>query len=189
MKPEIEEALQWMENYQDNYTEGLGERLRWELERLNREVAEHKSNIKHLEGELDKMIKDYNESQAQVVACEIRCSKLREEYHQWIKMLENAPHESFEVIRERALSSHYLKPIVEVWKVKLEASEKAVTDLEASISAQDTILTDQINEARAGWKLWKERALRCEESRMRLIKGTGNMYDGMPNNWDTEEKP
>lgn len=48
----------------------------------------------------------------------------------WMEMLERAPGEAHETIRERALSSHYLQPIVGGWKNRVEELESRLRELE-----------------------------------------------------------
>lgn len=52
---------------------------------------------------------------------------------EWKKMLEAAPGEAAEVIRERCLSSQYLQPIVAVWKSKLSEKDDLIRELVSAL--------------------------------------------------------
>jgi len=53
-----------------------------------------------------------------------------ERVNRWIELLENAPGEAKETIRERTLSTHYLQPIVGSWRRKVEELEEKIKELE-----------------------------------------------------------
>lgn len=77
---------------------------------------------------VDYLIKDNKEREKEEERREEKFNRLQEKYNGWVEMLENAPGEAHETIRERALSSHYLQPIVESWRKKVEELEAKINE-------------------------------------------------------------
>lgn len=68
-----------------------------------------------------------------------------ERLQRWFKLLQDAPGEAKEIIRERCLSSEYVQPIVEDWKRSLLNYEKTTRKL----AEENTRLVKENSELRA----------------------------------------
>lgn len=77
---------------------------------------------------VDYLVKGNEERKKEERKGEEKFNRLQEKYNRWIEMLENAPGEAHETIRERALSGHYLQPIVESWRKKVEELEMKINE-------------------------------------------------------------
>lgn len=54
-----------------------------------------------------------------------------ERFKRWFELMENAPGEAKEIIRERALSAHYLQPILESWKRRVNELQMELNKLKS----------------------------------------------------------
>jgi hypothetical protein len=90
------------------------------LEKVDREIFEQLREY---------IIKKVEEDRKENLSLRLENERLKG----WMTMLENAPGEAHETIRERCLSSHYLQPIVGSWRSKVEELEGRIGQLEAAL--------------------------------------------------------